>query len=162
MNDIFWIVGDPPARLAIVPRPLGGKLLKDELLRLKRGGIEVLVSMIEEWEAHDLGLADEGQLAESMGLIFLSHPLPDRQTPPEVSAFRGFATGLAMRLGAGECVGIHCRGSIGRSTLAAACALIHQGWAPEAALAAIELARGCPVPDTREQRDWILRYEAMP
>jgi hypothetical protein len=41
----------------------------------------------------------------------------------------------------------------------AACALIELGWKPEAALAAIEAARGCPVPETLEQEKWILRYK---
>jgi hypothetical protein len=40
--------------------------------------------------------------------------------------------------------------------------LMHLGWHPEAALDAIELARCCPVPDTEEQRDWILRYKPKP
>jgi len=37
--------------------------------------------------------------------------------------------------------------------------LIHLGWKPAAALAAIEKVRGCPVPDTQEQQAWILLYE---
>jgi hypothetical protein len=44
----------------------------------------------------------------------------------------------------------------------AACALIHLGWTPHAALAAITAARGLTVPDTQEQEDWILRYKALP
>jgi hypothetical protein len=44
----------------------------------------------------------------------------------------------------------------------AACALIHLGWTPHAALAAITAARGVTVPDTQEQEDWILRYKALP
>jgi hypothetical protein len=34
------------------------------------------------------------------------------------------------------------------------------GWQPAAALAAVEAARGCPVPDTEEQEQWILNYKA--
>jgi hypothetical protein len=36
------------------------------------------------------------------------------------------------------------------------------GWQPEAALEAVEAARGEPVPDTKEQEDWILSYTAQP
>ena len=72
------------------------------------------------------------------------------------------AMGLADRLRTGERIGVHCRGSIGRSTVTAACALIHLGWQPQAALEAIAAARGCAVPDTEEQRRWILSYEAKP
>ncbi|HEV2214397.1 MAG TPA: hypothetical protein VGR64_03835, partial [Terracidiphilus sp.] len=91
---------------------------------------------------------------------FISHPIPDTHIPTNEDSFRAFVAGLAEKLRAGEHVGVHCRGSIGRATLAAACTLIHLGWSAEAALDAIEAARGCEVPDTEEQRRWILRYKA--
>jgi hypothetical protein len=46
--------------------------------------------------------------------------------------------------------------------VAAASALVHLGWQPRDALAAIGTARRFPVPDTDEQRAWILGYEAKP
>jgi len=162
VSDIFWIKGNPPAPLAIVLRPRGDEWLEDELLRMKQGGIQTLVSLLERDEAVLLGLADEAPIAEHIGLKFLSHPIPDTEIPSNIAAFQSFAAGLASRLRAGEKVGVHCRGSIGRSTVTAACALIHLGWAPHAALAAIQAARGCMVPDTQEQEDWILRYKATP
>jgi protein-tyrosine phosphatase len=162
MNGIFWIKGSPEARLAIVIRPHGDDLLEDELLRIKQSGIQTLVSMMEDWEADSLGLADEGQLARQIGLQFLTFPIPDTRVPADAATFRSFVSGLADRLSAGEHIGIHCRGSIGRSTVAAACALMHLGWSARDALAAIEDARGYPVPDTQEQEDWILRYKTRP
>jgi protein-tyrosine phosphatase len=159
MSDIFWIEGNPPVTLAVVPRPRGGEWLEDELQRMQRGGIETVVSLLEEDEAGWLGLENEGASAERIGLGFLSFPIPDTHIPPDHAAFREFVAGLVSRLRRGERIGIHCRGSIGRSTVTAAAALIHLGWKPRAALAAIEKARGCPVPDTEEQREWILRYE---
>jgi hypothetical protein len=134
MNDIFWIKGNPPAPLAIVLRPRGDEWLEDELLGMRRGGIQTLVSLLEEDEAVLLGLADEAPIAEHVGLKFLSYPIPDTEIPS----------------------------NIGRATVTAACALIHLGWSPQAALAAIQAARGCMVPDTQEQEDWILRYKARP
>jgi protein-tyrosine phosphatase len=162
VNDIFWIKGNPPAPLAIVLRPRGDEWLEDELLGMRRGGIQTLVSLLEEDEAVLLGLADEAPIAEHVGLKFLSYPIPDTEIPPNITAFQTFAAGLANRLRAGEQIGVHCRGSIGRATVTAACALIHLGWSPHAALAAIQVARGCMVPDTQEQEDWILRYKARP
>ncbi len=44
----------------------------------------------------------------------------------------------------------------------AACTLIHLGWKAKDALAAIQAARGCVVPDTEEQMRWILKYKAQP
>jgi protein-tyrosine phosphatase len=162
VSDIFWIDGDPPPGLAIVARPRGDDWLDDEMFRLKRRGIETVVSLLEEHEAGWLGLGKERTSAEKAGLEFLSHPIPDTQVPSRIADFRGFVGDLAQRLGAGERIGVHCRGSIGRATVTAACTLIHLGWPPHAALAAVEAARGCPVPDTREQQEWILGYEARP
>jgi protein-tyrosine phosphatase len=162
MTGIFWIKGNPPAPLAIVLCPLGGDGLQNEMLEMKRGGIETLVSLLEKDEALLLAVAEEGPIAEKIGLRFLSHPIPDCNTPPDIAAFRKFVTGLADRLRAGEHIGVHCRGSIGRATVAAASTLIELGWQPRAALAAIRAARGLAVPDTQEQEDWILRYKAQP
>ncbi len=160
MSEIFWIEGDPQASLAIVIRPAGNGWLADGLRTLRRGGIDTLVSMLEPWEAAELGLAREGPLAEEAGMQFLSFPIPDRHTPKETRAFGRFAQELVRRLRAGERIGIHCRGSIGRSTLAAAAALMHLGWSSKDALLAIATARNFPVPDTDEQREWIHNYRA--
>jgi protein-tyrosine phosphatase len=162
VQDIFWIGGDNAPSLAIVLRPRGEDWLEDEMSRLKRNGVGTLVSMLEPQEATSLGLASEAEKAHGAGLQFLSFPIPDRNLPGDTSAFRTFVSGLAERLNSGEHVGIHCRASIGRATIASACTLIHLGWNPQAALMAIETARGVPVPDTYEQTAWILRYKAKP
>jgi protein-tyrosine phosphatase len=161
VKDVFWIEGEPNAALAIVLRPRGNDWLEDELIRIKQSGVQVLVSMLEGDEAESLGLSDERKLAESNGLSFISFPIPDRTTPAEISSFNKFVADIAIRLRAGERVGVHCRGSIGRACIAAACALVQLGWPPAQALVAIEKARGCAVPDTDQQREWIMRYEAV-
>ena len=160
LSEIFWIDGNPPPGLAIVLRPRGGDWLEDELSRMKRAGITTLVSLLEDEEALELGLCEEGMLATTVGLTYLQHPIPDRHTPPDSVGFRQFVKSLAEQLQAGECIGVHCRGSIGRASITAACTLIHLGWNPEKALTAIEAVRGCTIPDTPEQRDWILYYRA--
>ena len=164
MSDVFWIKPSDrqlQLKLAIVMRPRGDQWLEAETLGLKNSGVQTLVSMLEDWETDLLGLADEANTAQAVGLNFLSYPIPDTMTPTDLAGFRGFVDELAQRLGAGEGIGIHCRGSIGRSTIAAACSLIHLGWKPPDALAAIEAARGCRVPDTEQQREWILAYKAL-
>ena len=162
MKDIFWIQGDPPVQLAIVMKPRPGDWLEDDLIRMRRDGIGTLVSLLEKDEAEMLALGEEGILAKKIGMQFLSHPIPDVHVPPNLAAFQMFIGDLANRLRRGEQIGVHCRGSIGRATVTAAATLIHLGWAPKAALAAIQAARGCTVPDTQEQEDWILSYEAQP
>ena len=162
MEDVFWIEGTPSGGLAIVLRPRGDDWLNDELLRYKRSGVETLVSLLEPNEAIWLGLRDEGHIAEQVGMCFLSYPILDVHVPPDMDSFRAFVAGLADRLRAGERIGVHCRGSIGRSTVTAACTLNHFGWNAKGALRAIQAARGCVVPDTAEQLRWILNYKALP
>ena len=158
MMDIFWIGGSPAPGMAIVIRPMTN--LRDEMRMLKLGGIDTLVSLLERREAEWLGLENEGREAERAGIEFLNFPITDTTVPLNLVRFRAFVTDLAQRLKNGRKIGVHCRGSIGRATVTAACTLIHLGWKPAAALAAIEKTRGCPVPDTEEQRRWILAYEA--
>lgn len=162
MKDVFWIKGNPSFHLAILICPLGDDLMEAGLRSFKKKGVETVVSLLEEKEAIWLGLEDEGPHAERMGLRFLGYPIPDAHLPQDTDSFRTWVEVLAGRLLAGEHIGIHCRGSIGRSTVVAACALIHTGWTPKTALTAIEVARGVPVPDTQEQKDWILRYKVEP
>ncbi|MGD0348580.1 MAG: hypothetical protein ABSA85_17595 [Terracidiphilus sp.] len=162
MDLVFWIEGNPPVPVAIVLCPCGGKVLKDELREIARSGVQTLVSLLEPEEADWLGLGEEGSLAEQMGMHFLSYPIQDVSVPASMVAFRTFISGLADRLRAGERVGLHCRGSIGRSPLTAACTLIHLGWNAQDALAAIQAARGCSIPDTKEQLRWVLNYKAQP
>ena len=142
------------------PRP--GDWLEDDLIRMKRDGIQTLVSLLEKDEADMLALGEEGTLAKKIGMQFLSHPIPDVHVPPNFAAFQKFVADLANRLVKGEQIGVHCRGSIGRATVTAAATLIHLGWTPKAALVAIHTARGCTVPDTQEQEAWILSYKALP
>jgi protein-tyrosine phosphatase len=160
MSEVLWIEGNPAPPLAIVLCPRGGSELEDNLLRIRQSGVETLVSLLEEEEAAWLGLAQEGPLANHIGLTFLSYPIPDVHVPQNAATFRNFVAGLAERLRTGERLGVHCRGSVGRAPLTAACTLIHLGWEPEDALQAIEKARGLAIPDTEEQRRWILRYKA--
>ena len=162
LDDVFWIEGTPPVGLAIVLRPRGDDWLKDELDRIKQSGVQTLVSLLEPNEAGWLGLGEEGLLSEAAGMRFLSYPILDVHVPSDVNSFRAFVGGLADRLRSGERIGVHCRGSIGRSTVTAACTLIHLGWTAQDALKAIQSARGCDVPDTFEQKQWILNYKVQP
>jgi protein-tyrosine phosphatase len=161
VSEVLWIGTRPKVPLAVVLCPRGENL-KQALAEWKGGGIETVVSLLEKDEAQWLGIGEEGPTAKSLGLNFLSFPIPDANTPLNPAAFRAFVAGLAERLVAGERICVHCRGSIGRSTITAACTLIHLGFSAATALAAVEAARGCAVPDTLAQETWILNYRPLP
>ncbi|MGC2780729.1 MAG: hypothetical protein WA418_34345, partial [Bradyrhizobium sp.] len=67
-----------------------------------------------------------------------------------------FTQGIAARLTTGDAALIHCRAGIGRSAAIAACVMIRLGVNPAEALARITAARGARVPDTEEQRAWVM------
>ncbi len=150
VDEVFWIKGNPPVPLAIVLCPYGGSILKDELSEIARSGVQTLVSLLEPEEADWLGLGEEGALAGQFGMHFISYPIQDVHVPANVQTFRKFVSGLADRLRAGERIGMHCRGSIGRAPLTAACTLIHLGWDAKDALTAIR--GGAGLRDSRYRR----------
>jgi protein-tyrosine phosphatase len=142
--------------LIVAPRPRGGDWLANEVEAWKKAGIDVVVSLMTSSEAEELELKAEAELCRAKGIEFVSLPIPDRGLPPSQESFVGLARQLEARLAKGTRILLHCRAGIGRSGMLAATVLILAGVAVEAALKRIQTARGCPVPDTGEQRDWIL------
>ncbi len=161
MSEIYWLGTRPKVTMAVVSCPRGESKLKSDLFELKSGGIDTVVSLLEPDEAVWLGLGDEGPLAADAGMNFFSFPIPDANVPLDAMKFERFVSDVARRVVAGEKVGVHCRGCIGRSTVMTACTLIQLGFTAHTALAAIQAARGCAVPDTLEQERWILHYRPV-
>lgn len=91
-------------------------------------------------------------------VLRLSHK--DRGIPTSQKATANLVRKLEAALEAGKSVAVHCRQGVGRSSLIAALLLVSAGIDPKVALAQIRQARGCAVPDTLEQRDWIKSFTA--
>jgi protein-tyrosine phosphatase len=153
-----WVQTGSGARVAIVPRPRGGDWLEDDLRLIKRAGVDVLVSMLPTDEAVELGLAEEAQLCKTAGITFHSFPIADRQTPPSMDSFAKFVEELRAEIRAGRSIAVHCRASIGRSSLLLAALLVSQGFSPSEAFAKLTRARGLQVPDTPDQIHWVEQF----
>jgi protein-tyrosine phosphatase len=117
-----------------------------------------VVSLLTPAEASELGLQEELRLAGEEGLELHSLPIPDYGVPPSRGRVDELIAHLASALAAGRSVAVHCRQGIGRSSLVVAALLVHQGVEPGEALRRVEKARGRPVPDTDEQREWVQRF----
>jgi protein-tyrosine phosphatase len=154
----WWIDTGHAGRLAILPRPRGGDWVEDDARAWARAGLEAVVSLLEPDEATDLGLADEETAAEQAGVRLTSLPVPDRGVPDSRSAVARLATTLAESIVAGKGIGVHCRQGVGRSAVLAACILIALGLDPVAALSRVAAARGLAVPETQEQRQWVMDF----
>ncbi|MBI1765213.1 MAG: tyrosine protein phosphatase [Acidobacteria bacterium] len=155
-NAIYWVKENWPGRIAIVARPRGGDWLEDEIAAWADAGLDVIVSLLEEDEAAELGLSHEGELCRAAGLVFISFPVVDRSIPASQKAALALAEKLGKLLKQGKNIGIHCRQSVGRASLLAASILIGLGVEPHDALQRIGNARGCEVPETPQQLEWLL------
>jgi protein-tyrosine phosphatase len=153
-----WIDGAWPGKLAIVPRPRGGDWLEDEVQAWRQAGLDVMVSLLTREESVDLDLAQEEELSQARGLQFIGFPISDRSVPHSRRATLELLRELHQLLGKGKTVGLHCRQGIGRSAVVAACLLVFLGIEPEAAFQHISAARGCTIPETAEQRDWVIAF----
>jgi protein-tyrosine phosphatase len=156
--EIFWIADSPLVRLAIIPRPRGGDWLRDEGESLRLAGIDTLVCLLTSEEIAELDLVDGSELCAVHAIQFVSYPRPDRGVPASVQEKLTVVRRLAGRLEQGKSVGIHFRQGVGRSAMLAACVLAALGENPDIAFENIVRARGFPVPDTPEQREWVMKF----
>ena len=157
-GNIYWIKISLPGRLGIAARPRGNDWLEDEIRAWYNSGVEIIVSALTPVEEMELGLGDERQLCHNNGIEFISLPIPDRHTPSSTPIFLNTLDRLAQHLRDGKRIVIHCRMGVGRASLLAATILTLCGVAVDDAFATIEQTRGCPVPDTPAQREWVRNF----
>lgn len=155
-TELHWIDGPWLGQLAISSRPRGGDWLEDEVRSWQQAGLDVIVSLLTHDEIASLDLAAEAQLCQVHGLQFLAFPIVDRSVPSSRRAALDFVKKLEDDLAEGKRVLIHCRQGIGRSALIAACLLVMSGVDPETAFQRVSAARGVVVPETPEQRKWVV------
>ena len=155
--EIYWVASPRlSGRLAIMPRPRAGDWLDDEIAGWRAAGIDHVVSLLEPNEVRELGLEREAGLCRALEISFANFPIADRSVPDSRKAAFDLAADLTTRLATGKAVAIHCRAGIGRSSLIAACVLVAAGHTAVDAFTLLETARGLPVPDTDEQRNWVI------
>lgn len=153
---VYPITDATPYRIAIVARPRGNDWLSDEISALSREGIQILVSMLTEEEGAELGLDHESTECTAAGITFMNVAIADRLVPSDKNAFLRSVEQLAKRVREGRYLAVHCRAGIGRSSVLASSILVRLGWDAKKAFDVIESARGCSVPDTSEQRQWVI------
>lgn len=156
--EIYWIEGPWAGNLAILARPRGGDWLEGEVKGWREAGVNVVVSLLTSGEESELGLSSEAEIVKHKGLTYISFPIADYSVPGSQIAMQKLAAALNDQLSRGSRIGVHCRQGIGRSSLVAACVLVTSGEFPKRAFEHVELARGVPVPDTAEQKEWVVSF----
>jgi protein-tyrosine phosphatase len=157
--NLYRIPVSPPGRLSVMPRPRGHDQLNDEMAALRGAGVDVLVCLQPAAEREMAGLAEEPAAAVRAGMEFHVFPIVDFGVPDHAKVTPLLDT-LTLRLKAGRHVVVHCYGGVGRSSLIAGALLVRLGTSAEQAWQIIAQARGCPVPETDAQRQWLSLYSS--
>jgi protein-tyrosine phosphatase len=160
LTKVYWLDHPGYPLVGIMPRPQGRTMLEKEVAGLKEQGVDVLVSLLTAEESEEGELQKEADFCGQKGVEFVSFPIPDRDVPRSDREFVRFFQELLDKLAEGKRVAIHCWGGIGRSGLVATCLLVAHNVPLEAAVRAISLARGWPIPDTPEQLAWAGEFAA--
>lgn len=160
-TELYWVDGPWPGKLALAAHARGGDWLLDEIADWHNSGVDMVLSLLSSDEEQTLGLDDEAETVRTQDMDFISLPIPDRQVPGSETESAAVLERVNARLAAGKNVLVHCRQGVGRTGLVAACLLAGKGLNPSAAVEIISAARGVPVPETREQMQWIDHYTAI-
>ncbi|HEU4931072.1 MAG TPA: dual specificity protein phosphatase family protein [Pyrinomonadaceae bacterium] len=153
--ELYWICKVEDGRLGVMPRPRGGDWLFDEVTSLRELGVDIVISLLAAHEIEELDICEEENACKANQITFISFPIVDRSVPRSVQAAIELAESVLANLRSGMNVVIHCRAGIGRSSLMAASVLKLSGKSVDEAFQMIESARGCAVPDTSQQREWV-------
>jgi protein-tyrosine phosphatase len=145
-----------PGHLSLMAHPRGGDWLVDEVEALHAARVDVLVSLLTPEEIRELDLGEEGLLCQEQGIYYLSFPIQDRHVPSARADALNFLEQLSKLLLEGQHIAIHCWMGVGRTGLVAAGLLVFNGYTPQHAIEILSTARGLPVPETDEQRAWVV------
>jgi len=160
-RELHWVDGPWPGKLALAARPRGGDWLQEEIASWHGAGIDTVLSLLTPEEEQSLDLTNEASVVKARGMNFMQLPIPDREVPGSETEVSAALEKLNAKLSSGRNVIVHCRQGVGRSGLVAVCLLVTNGLDVKTAVKSISAARGVPVPETKEQRQWIDHYVAV-
>ena len=148
----------PTGQVSIMARPRGGDWLLDEVKALREAGVDILISLLTAAEVRELDLTEEAAFCHNQEIAYFSFPILDRSVPPFSGDTFIFIEQLKAHLSAGKHITLHCRHGLGRAALMAASLLVLSGFSPDRAFDLLSHARGYPVPETDEQRAWVVAF----
>ena len=147
--------------LAVSPHPAHSGDAAMVISEMAMGEVRQVVSLLQPAESRELGLENEAAMVNEQAMEFVSFPIPDLGLPKSINDFGRLSHRLFHQVEAGINTLIHCRAGIGRSGLLAAAVLLHGGRSVQQAFAQVTQMRGCQVPETAQQGEWLLANQAL-
>lgn len=154
--QIYWLDQVCDGRLGMMARPKGGEWLAEEVVQLRRNSVSRLVTLLEREEMVELGLGKLASTCSTHGITWTHFPITDRGIPPSKIGFQALVLDLGAELNEGGRIVLHCRMGIGRTGILAAALCIHSGMNSGQVFPHLSKIRGLAVPDTSEQKEWVL------
>lgn len=153
--EIFWIDSFKKGTLGMMKKPNGGTQLEADINILKKEKATVLVCLIASVEIEQLALQKEAFYCNKKNIDFIHFPIKDYHLP-EKKAYIAFIQKLDLLLKDNHKIVIHCHGGIGRTSTIVAGLLIKNNIHKDDVFEYISKKRTKTVPDTNEQKDWVL------
>lgn len=121
---------------------------------------DLLVSLMEEHEYEELGIAGLREKAADYGIEVLWLPVSDAMCPEPEDQFDEAVARIVGMLRDGKTVVIHCKGGLGRTGLTAAACLLFasSGMAAGEAMEIVRRARAGAVENDRQEK-FVAEYE---
>ena len=151
--SIYLVASSLPGSLFIMPKP-SSEWLTEDVEHYRFVGVDTVVSLLESDEVIELSLQREQAICVLHKIEFIHLAVRDRSLP-SLEDFEDLVRTIVQKLQDGQGVAVHCRAGIGRSGMVVCGALLNFGHSALNAIELVSSARGVPVPDTIEQRDFI-------
>ncbi len=146
LSGFSWVI---EGQLAGMPLVGQYQNLEADLAWIAEQGVDLLVSLTEE--------ASDPQQVTAAGMDPMHLPIEDF-TPPEPEQIDEFVAEVALRLEAGEQVGVHCHGGLGRTGTLLATWFVWEGMTGDDAIAHVRDLRPGSI-ETEEQEEAVRTYE---
>ncbi len=135
--------------------------LRMDLSAIRDWGAEILVSLIEAHEYHQVGVANFEEFLPR-GMLHLRLPIEDASVPDHLWEEHWKEEGRLVRsvLRRGGKVCLHCMGGLGRTGMVAARLLVEFGLHPDEAIRMVRAARPGTI-ETPEQEAYVKSFEGL-
>ena len=155
---IHWIDQIENCRIGISARPQGFNQLENEIIELSSQNINLIISLLEDYEIEQFGLNEEELYCKRYNIKFDRLPIQDNLIP----GFQRFADkidSVFFEILNIENIVVHCNHGLGRSGLLVAGLLLKSGMNLDSALEKIALKRGFRCPSSPSQMRFIKSYD---